>query len=175
MSTSAISSVASTPQTQQPSTTAVGYSRTSSLDLTLTTRDGDTVTISAQQTTAAGVSRTQGVDGDAIASAKATSSSLSVTVDGSLDPHELADIKKVLKTLADGARTQGLHGRHHGHHHQGQQGAREGEAGCRRSRVSRARSRPRWRSSAAYSTARLREAISPPRPRTTRQPRLRHR
>ena len=63
MSTGAISSVASTPQTQQPSTTAAGYSRTSSLDLTLTTRDGDTVTISAQQTTTAGVSRTQGLHG----------------------------------------------------------------------------------------------------------------
>ena len=131
MSTSAISSVSpATPAVPADppaaKTTAVGYSRTSSLDLTLTTRDGDTVTISAQQTTTAGVSRIQGADGDAIASAKATSSSLSVMVDGSLDPHELADIKKVLKTLADGARTQGLHGHHHGHHHRGQEGQEGG-------------------------------------------------
>ncbi len=106
-------------------TTAVGYSRTSSLDLTLTTRDGDTVTISAQQTTTAGVSRTKGADGDATAAAKTTSSSLSVTVDGSLDAHELADIKKVLKTLADGARTQGLHGHRHGHRDHGRGGAQK--------------------------------------------------
>lgn len=127
MSTSAISSSGSVPQTQ-PTTTAVGYSRTKSLDLMLTTRDGDTVTISAQQTTTAGVSRTSGADGDATAAAKATSSSLSVTVDGSLDNDELADIKKVLKTLADGARTEGLHGHHHGHRHHGR-GGDQGQGG----------------------------------------------
>lgn len=129
MITSAISSTGSVPQTQ-PTTTAVGYSRTNSLDLTLTTRDGDTVTISARQTTTAGTSTTSGANGDSTAAATITSSSLGVTVDGSLDTHELADIRKVLKTLANGARTQGLHGRHHGHHHGAEEGrGRQGGQG----------------------------------------------
>src|SRR5690349_9944796 len=112
MSTSAISSTG--PQTQ-PVTRAAGYSRTNSLDLTLTTRDGDTVTISAHQTTTAGVSTTTGANGDATAAAKTTSSSISVSADGSLDKDERADIKQVLKSLAEGARSQVLHGHHHGH------------------------------------------------------------
>src|SRR5262245_30523500 len=79
-----------------------GYSASRTLDLTVKTREGDTVTISSSQTTtvgAAGWSAGAGEAAKADAVVKTTSSSLSVSVDGDLSKDELADLKKVLKAL----------------------------------------------------------------------------
>jgi hypothetical protein len=104
-----------------PAATVAGYSRSRALDLTVTTREGDRVTISASQTTMVGAAGATGADGaTAAALVKRTSSSLSISVDGDLSKDELADLKQVLKALGQaGQREQarGLLRGHHGHHH----------------------------------------------------------
>lgn len=106
------------------SATVAGYSRSRTLDLTVTTREGDTVTISASQTTVVGAAGAAGADGGTEAAlVKSASSAFSISVDGDLSKDELADLKLVLKALGQaGQREQargmlrGHHGHHHGHH-----------------------------------------------------------
>ena len=101
------------------SATVAGYSRSRALDLTVTTREGDRVTISASQTTMVGAAGATGADGTtAAALVKSTSSSLSISVDGDLSKDELADLKQVLKALGQAGqreRARGLLRGHHGH------------------------------------------------------------
>ena len=105
------------------SATVAAYHRSRTLDLTVTTREGDRVTISASQTTMVGVAGAIGADGATEAAlVKSTSSSLTISVDGDLSKDELAELKQVLKALGQaGQREQarmlrGHHGHHHGHH-----------------------------------------------------------
>jgi hypothetical protein len=121
MHTSPVSSAlpVSTPQS---AAAVAGYSRTRAVDLTITTRDGDTVTISASKTTTVGMAAASGEDDARAALVKTSSSSLSLTVDGTLSRDEIADLQKILKTLGQAGQKQAAHRvRHqHGHrHHRG--------------------------------------------------------
>ena len=125
MRTDSVSPAASAPSSAPAaSATVAGYSRSRALDLTVTTREGDRVTISASQTTMVGAAGATGADGATEAAlVKSTSSSLTISVDGDLSKDELAELKQVLKALGQaGQREQargllrGHHGHHHGHH-----------------------------------------------------------
>jgi hypothetical protein len=93
-----------------------GYSASRTLDLTVKTREGDTVTISSAQTTAVGAAGVTGATGAVV---KSTSRSLSISVEGDLSKDELADLQHVLKALAQAGQRQHARGLHrgHGHHH----------------------------------------------------------
>jgi hypothetical protein len=125
MTTSPVSATSAAATAPQSTAVVAGISRTRTADITLTTKDGDTVTISASQTTAVGVAGTSDGSKDQSALVKSSSSSLSVTVDGSLDARELRDIKQVVNALAHAGRAQQNRGvahrfgRHHGHRHHG--------------------------------------------------------
>lgn len=74
-----------------------GAVRSSSFDITVTTADGDRVTLSAEETSSiAGVAT---IDGGQ-AGTSTSESSFSLTVEGSLDKGEIRDLRKVLKLLA---------------------------------------------------------------------------
>jgi hypothetical protein len=127
-----VSASAAKPATaDKPATstaTAGGFSSSRTLDLTIKTREGDTVTISSSQTTTVASAGSVGSEGSVGAAVKSTSSSLSISVDGSLSKDELADLQKVLKALGQaGQRKQarGVHRGHHGHHrHHGRDGGK---------------------------------------------------
>ncbi len=122
MQTSPVSPASPVPAPQSAAA-VTGYSRTRAVDLTITTREGDTVTISASRTTTVGVAASAAGDEGRAALVKTSSSSLSLTIDGTLSRDEVADLQKLLKTLAHaGTRlaTQAAHhrlGHRHGHHH----------------------------------------------------------
>jgi hypothetical protein len=94
----------SAPASPQSTGVIAGAVHASRLDVTITTRDGDTATIAASQTMAIGAAATGDSDGRRAALVGSTSSSLSVSVDGSLGHDELVDLKKVLKVLDHAAR-----------------------------------------------------------------------
>jgi hypothetical protein len=77
-----------------------GQVQSRSLDVTITTADGDRVTLSASQSASlAGVATSDGRR----AGVSSTESSVSLTVEGSLDRRELRDLRTVLKVLAKAA------------------------------------------------------------------------
>jgi hypothetical protein len=73
--------------------------RTSSFDLTVTTADGDRVTISSSTTELLGGVAVEGRDASGGAGASASESSFSVSVEGTLDRDELRDLRKLAKVL----------------------------------------------------------------------------
>jgi hypothetical protein len=87
-----------------------GFRTSQSADLQIVTADGDTVTISSDRTTSvgyAGFAATSGgmrVEGQALQ--VSSESSVSLSVEGSLDSKELADIRKVVKLLERAASSQ---------------------------------------------------------------------
>jgi hypothetical protein len=79
-----------------------GAARTSSFDFTLTTADGDRVTLSTSTTDVLGaVSLTD--DGTRKATVTSSETTLGLTVEGTLDKHELRDLRKVARFLAKAA------------------------------------------------------------------------
>ena len=80
-----------------------GAVRSTSLDLTVTTADGDRVTLSASQSASIGGVATS--DGRR-AGTSTSASTFSLAVEGSLDRGELRDLRKVLKLLAKAAADQ---------------------------------------------------------------------
>jgi hypothetical protein len=77
-----------------------GQVHSRSLDVTITTADGDRVTLSASESASiAGVATSDGRR----AGVSSTESSVSLTVEGSLDRREWRDLRKVLKVLAKAA------------------------------------------------------------------------
>ena len=81
----------------------VGAARTSSFDLTLTTEDGDRVTLSTDTTDVLGAVSVTDKDGTSQAAVASSESTFSLTVEGSLDKDEWRDLRKVTKFLAKAA------------------------------------------------------------------------
>jgi hypothetical protein len=81
----------------------VGAARTSSFDFTLTTEDGDRVTLSTDTTDVLGAVSVTDKDGTRQAAVASSETTLSLTVEGSLDKDELRDVRKVTKFLAKAA------------------------------------------------------------------------
>jgi len=81
----------------------VGAARTSSFDFTLTTKDGDRVTLSADTTDVLGAVSVTDNDGTTQAAVASSETTFSLTVEGSLDKDELRDLRKVAKFLAKAA------------------------------------------------------------------------
>jgi hypothetical protein len=74
--------------------------RSASLDVTITTADGDRVTLSASQSSSiAGVATSEGRR----AGVSTSDATFSMSVEGTLDRGELRDVRKVLKLLAKAA------------------------------------------------------------------------
>ncbi len=107
--------VESTPSHQQPqagsSAAFAGAARLSSLDFTLTTADGDRVTLSTSTTDVLGAVSVTDKDGTSQTAVTSSETSFSLTVEGTLDKRELRDLRKVARFLA------------------GRRGTRRGEAG----------------------------------------------
>ena len=80
-----------------------GAARTSSLDFTLTTADGDRVTLSTSTTDVLGAVSVTDQDGTSQAAVTSSATTFSLTVEGTLDKHELRDLRKVTKFLAKAA------------------------------------------------------------------------
>jgi hypothetical protein len=80
-----------------------GAARTSSVDFTLTTADGDRVTLSTATTEVLGAVAVTGKDGTSQAAVASSETTFSLTVEGSLDKDELRDLRKVAKFLAKAA------------------------------------------------------------------------
>jgi hypothetical protein len=80
-----------------------GAARTASLDFTLTTADGDRVTLSTSTTDLVGAVSVTGKDGTSQAAVTSSDTTFSLTVEGTLDKHELRDLRKVAKFLAKAA------------------------------------------------------------------------
>jgi hypothetical protein len=90
--------------TSDTAVAAFAASRSSRVGITLTTKDGDKVTISSSETsTVAGGGVSDGRT-TAAALVSSTSSSFSMSVEGELDRDELKDLKKALKVLRQAAR-----------------------------------------------------------------------
>ena len=102
-----VDSSACHPCHQQPQTGTgaafAGAARTSSFDLELTTADGDRVTLSASTTDVLGAVSVTGKDGTSHAAVSSSETSLSLTVEGTLDKDELRDVRKIVKFLARAA------------------------------------------------------------------------
>ena len=80
-----------------------GAARTSSFDFTLTTADGDRVTLSTSTTDVLGAVSVTDKDGTSQAAVTSSETTFSLTVEGTLDKHELRDLRKVAKFLAKAA------------------------------------------------------------------------
>ena len=80
-----------------------GAARTSSFDFTLTTADGDRVTLSTSTTDVLGAVSVTDPDGTSQAAVTSSETTFSLTVEGTLDKHELRDLRKVAKFLAKAA------------------------------------------------------------------------
>ena len=80
-----------------------GAARTSSLDFTLTTADGDRVTLSTSTTDLIGAVSVTDKDGTSQAAVTSSETTFSLDVEGTLDKHELRDLRKVVKFLAKAA------------------------------------------------------------------------
>jgi hypothetical protein len=99
-----VDSAASVPQPQTGTAAAfTGAARTSSMDFTLTTADGDRVTLSTATTEVLGAVAVTGKDSTSQAAFASSETTLSLTVEGSLDKDELRDLRKVAKFLAKAA------------------------------------------------------------------------
>jgi len=97
-------SPAATPASAPRTAAAVaGQVRSSSMDVTVMTADGDRVTLSASQSASIGAVATS--DGRRAATSS-SESTLSLTVEGSLDRGELRDLRKVMQLLARAAADQ---------------------------------------------------------------------
>ena len=82
---------------------AAGAARASEVTISVTTRDGDTIAISAAQATAIAIAATGDDDRSGAALVRSGSSSVEISVAGSLDHDEIVDLEKVLKVLAHAA------------------------------------------------------------------------
>jgi hypothetical protein len=80
-----------------------GAARTSSFDFTLTTADGDRVTLSASTTDVLGAVSVTDKDGTSQAGVTSSDTTFSLTLEGTLDKGELRDLRKVVKFLAKAA------------------------------------------------------------------------
>ena len=80
-----------------------GAARTSSFDFTLTTADGDRVTLSTSTTDVLGAVSVTDKDGMSQAAVTSSETTFSLTVEGTLDKHELRDLRKVARFLAKAA------------------------------------------------------------------------
>lgn len=80
-----------------------GAARTSSFDVTLTTADGDRVTLSTSTTDVLGAVSVTGQDCTRQAAVTSSETSFSLTMEGTLDKDELRDLRKVAKFLAKAA------------------------------------------------------------------------
>jgi len=99
-----VDSASSQPQPQTRTGAAfAGAARTSSFDFTLTTADGDRVTLSTSTTDVLGAVSVTDQDGTRQAAVTSSETAFSLTVEGSLDKHELRDVRKVAKFLAKAA------------------------------------------------------------------------
>ena len=80
-----------------------GAARTSSFDFTLTTAEGDRVTLSTSTTDVLGAVSVTDKDGTSQAAVSSSDTTFSLTVEGTLDKGELRDLRKVVKFLAKAA------------------------------------------------------------------------
>jgi len=101
------------PQSPPPPPAATGVAfagsaRTSSFDLTVTTADGDRVTISSSTTELLGGVAAAGKDGTTRTGGSTSESSFSVSIEGTLDRDELRDLRKLAKLLRRAAEGQDI-------------------------------------------------------------------
>ncbi len=182
----AVGSVSSLDQSYVPPPPAVNRTEaaaarqtvetTRSALIEIVTADGDTVTISASAvraaTVAAAAGQSQTPDGSAAVAGGAystsSSQSIEITVEGTLEKDEIADIRKLLSMLERGARQseRGEHGRGHHRGHDTRRHVEQASLDSLESFTATFKTSTRYAATAAYaavsSTASPGEATAPP-------------